>query len=79
MDGNLPINGHYYQRTIPDTLDLAERARLALNGLGGTIDTEMGTNYFFIVYGNRRPIYAITYRITRSIRSSLAAFPCYAS
>jgi hypothetical protein len=55
LDGSLPINGQYYQRTIPDTLDLAERARLALNGLGGTIDSAMGTNYFFIVYANHRP------------------------
>ena len=54
-DANIPVNGNYYERSIPDTLDLAERARLALTGLAGTIDLEMGTNYFFIVYANQKP------------------------
>lgn len=55
MEANLPVNGSYYERQVPDTLDLAERARLALNGLGGTIDPEMGSIYFFVVYANPKP------------------------
>lgn len=30
--------GQRYEATVPDTLDLVERAELALNGIGGTID-----------------------------------------
>ena len=32
--------GERYEATVPDTLDLADRAALALNGLGGTIDPD---------------------------------------
>jgi hypothetical protein len=40
----------------PDTLDLVDRAELALNGLGGTLDPERDWEmYFFIRYGARRP------------------------
>ncbi len=55
IDAIIPINGQNYEKIVPDTLDLAERARLALKGLAGTIDVEMGTNYFFIVYANQKP------------------------
>ncbi|MBI4026584.1 MAG: hypothetical protein HY360_16475 [Verrucomicrobia bacterium] len=43
-------SGQRYEATVPDTLDLAERAELALNGIGGTIDAEMRYNMFFHVY-----------------------------
>jgi hypothetical protein len=33
--------GHYYQATVPDTLDLAERARLAVHGLTSFLDPAM--------------------------------------
>ena len=32
--------GERYQAEVPDTLDLADRAALALNGIGGTIDPD---------------------------------------
>ncbi len=39
--------GDRYQAVVPDTLDLAERAALALNGLGGTSDPAMGGLHYF--------------------------------
>ena len=33
-------SGTYYQATVPDTLDLAERARLSVNVLTGNVDAE---------------------------------------
>jgi len=49
-------NGTRYQATIPDTLDLAARAALAIHGLGGIIDPAMEyTSYFAIQYANRTP------------------------
>jgi hypothetical protein len=39
--------GERYQAVVPDTLDLAERAALALNGLGGTSDPAMGGLHYF--------------------------------
>ena len=41
---------------VPDTLDLVDRAELALNGLGGTLEPERDWEmYFFIRYGCREP------------------------
>ena len=37
MDKILP-EGQRYEAVVPDTLDLAERARIAINGLGGSLD-----------------------------------------
>lgn len=39
------LEGERYEDTIPDTLDLAERAALAINGIGGSIDPELWTMY----------------------------------
>ena len=36
----LTAKGAYYQATVPDTLDLAERARLAVHGLTAFLDHE---------------------------------------
>lgn len=43
MSNNAPFAcpGKRYQAAAPDTLDLAERAALAINGLGGTLDPGM--------------------------------------
>ena len=40
-------SGTSYEATVPDTLDLADRAALAINGLGGTIDP----NLDYLPYG----------------------------
>ena len=33
----LDYSGERYRRDVPDTLDLAERAAMAINGIGGSI------------------------------------------
>jgi len=49
--------GRRYEATVPDTLDLVERAELAINGLGGTIDPDLDyQSYFNISYATRRPV-----------------------
>jgi hypothetical protein len=49
--------GERYQAVVPDTLDLAERAALALNGLGGTSDPAMGGLHYFNQFFACRPPY----------------------
>ena len=43
MSENVPLScpGKCYQVTVSDTPDLSERAALAINGLGGTLDPSM--------------------------------------
>lgn len=41
--------GQYYEATVPATLDLAERARLAVNALTGTLDPEYDYELYWIV------------------------------
>lgn len=49
--------GERYEAVIPDTLDLAERAELALNGLGGTIHPEIHYEpYAYIFYAHKTPV-----------------------
>jgi hypothetical protein len=48
--------GTRYQALVPDTLDLADRARLAINGIGGSIDPKLDyTEYFHIWLTWRQP------------------------
>ncbi len=50
------IEGVRYQAEVPDTLDLADRAKLALNGLGGSLDPDLNYEmYFFIRYCTNPP------------------------
>ncbi len=49
--------GTRYEALAPDTLDLADRAALALNGLGGTLDPACGYSMFFYVFYTCRPPY----------------------
>lgn len=53
---DIEYKGKYYDALVPDTLDLTERAELALNGMAGIIDPQMHYNMFFeIVYANKIP------------------------
>jgi hypothetical protein len=52
---NLSLEGTFYDVSAPDTLDLADRARLAINGLGGNIDPALMTMYGLIHFCARRP------------------------
>ena len=49
--------GERYQAVVPDTLDLAERAELAINAIGGTIDPAMHYQMFFRVMYACKPPY----------------------
>jgi hypothetical protein len=51
----LDYTGRCYQADVPDTLDLAERAALAINGIGGSIDPELQQQMFFLVQYARNP------------------------
>ncbi len=52
----LDYSGERYQANFPDTLDLAERAAIAINGLGGMIDPDLGHHMCFSVhYCSKRP------------------------
>jgi hypothetical protein len=49
-------SGERYQAVVPDTLDLADRAALAINGLGGVIDPALHYQMYFLVrYASRTP------------------------
>jgi hypothetical protein len=55
---NLPrIKGTYYEATVPDTLDLADKAELALNGLLGTLDPGLGYENYFNAWLDVHPAY----------------------
>lgn len=48
-------DGALYSDSIPDTLDLTDRAALALNGIIGTIDPDLLTMWGLVHYTTRRP------------------------
>ena len=51
--------GRRYEAVVPDTLDLAQRAELAINGIGGTIDPGPNRDMFFLVrYSCKTPYMA---------------------
>ena len=49
------LSGKRYTATVPDTLDLADRARLAINGIGGSIDSSLMTMYGLIHFETSTP------------------------
>ena len=56
---DVTIDGERYEATVPDTLDLVERAELALNGLGGTLDPEMDYEMYFWIMYRARPAFML--------------------
>jgi len=53
----IAYTGERYRAVVPDTLDLAERAALAINALGGTSDPAMGGLHYFNQFFVCRPPY----------------------
>ena len=51
------LPGERYQAEVPDTLDLAERARLGLNVLTGVLDPDMRYEEFFHIHLGSSPPY----------------------
>jgi hypothetical protein len=50
-----PYTGQRYTDRVPDTLDLAERARLALNALTRPVDPERDYSLYFLATWNQNP------------------------
>jgi hypothetical protein len=50
-----PLRGERIKTTVPDTLDLADRAALAIRGMANSIDTELMTMYGQIFFQTPRP------------------------
>ena len=44
-----PLKGIHYEAVVPDTLDIAERARLAIHGLTSPLDPADGYNLYWLV------------------------------
>ncbi|MFC1451726.1 hypothetical protein ACFLSJ_00090 [Verrucomicrobiota bacterium] len=51
----IDYSGKRYTDTVPDTLDLAERARLAVHGVTGCVDPDMLMMYFRVAFCTARP------------------------
>jgi hypothetical protein len=49
-----PYQGDAYEALVPDTLDLAENARLAVNGILATVDPDVLHTMWFSIALNRR-------------------------
>jgi len=55
---NLPkVSGQRYEAMVPDTLDLADRAALAINGMAGTIDPDNDYLMWFGINWHTNPPY----------------------
>jgi len=55
-DFDITYPGESHEATVPDTLDLADRAELAINGVGGTIDPALHYQmYFRVRYAVKTP------------------------
>lgn len=44
---------------VPDTLDLAERGKMALNGVLGSVDSDVGFEPYFLTFFDVHPAYMI--------------------
>ncbi|OHB81616.1 MAG: hypothetical protein A2W31_15000 [Planctomycetes bacterium RBG_16_64_10] len=52
-----PPTGKFYEAIVPDTLDLADRAALAINCLTGALDPDYGYELYFVARFNADPPY----------------------
>jgi hypothetical protein len=50
-----PFTGQRYTDRVPDTLDLAERARLSLNALTRPVDPQRDYSLYFVAAWNQNP------------------------
>jgi len=56
LQQNVVPAGSYYEAEIPDTLDLAARARLAVQGMLNTLDPSLMTMFGLAFFQSREPI-----------------------
>ena len=50
-----PVRGERYERLVPDTLDLQDRASLAINGLTAPTDPDADYEIYWILFPRARP------------------------
>ncbi len=55
IESEVALNGEHYQAEVPDTLDLADRARLAINGLTRAVDAEHDYEHYFLILYMKNP------------------------
>ena len=69
---NLKPRGEYYQATVPDTLDLAERARLAVRGLTNFVDPAEHYEQYQVAFFNINPPYMGHYGMAAGNQGKIA-------
>jgi hypothetical protein len=55
LESEVALNGEHYEAEVPDTLDLSDRARLAINGLTRGLDAEHDYEHYFLTLYMKDP------------------------
>lgn len=55
LESETALNGDHYEAEVPDTLDLADRARIAINGLTRSVDPEHDYEHYFLILYMKNP------------------------
>src|SRR4051812_29954316 len=55
LESETALNGEHYEAELPETLDLAERARIAINGLTRGVDPEHDYEHYFLTLFMKDP------------------------
>lgn len=55
LESEIALNGEHYEMEVPDTLDLASRARFAINGLTRAVDAEHDYEHYFLILFMKNP------------------------
>lgn len=55
LESGVALNGELYDAEVPDTLDLSDRARLAINGLTRGVDAEHDYEHYFLTLYMKDP------------------------
>src|ERR1700685_415543 len=55
LESEVALNGEHYEAQVPDTLDLSDRARLAINGLTRGVDAEHDYEHYFLTLYMKDP------------------------
>lgn len=68
----MKAEGEYYQATVPDTLDLAERGRLAVQGLLNFLDSEQNYEQYQLAFFNVNPPFMAHYGMGAANQGKIA-------
>ncbi len=69
---NMKAEGKYYEAEVPDSLDLAERGRLAVGGLLNFLDSEQNYEQYQLAFFNVNPPFMAHYGMEASNQGKLA-------